>query len=407
MLDIWGEKIFLEILIASGLGILAGIFTGLFPGVHINLVSVGLLSISGWLLGYVSALSLGAFIVAMAITHTFLDNIPSIFLGAPDSGTILNVLPGHRMLLQGKGYEAVKLATMGSLLGLGLVVVIIPVMAPGVSWFFPYLQKYMGWILLLVIGLMIFREKNRLVGLFLFLLSGVLGMEVLNSGIKQPLFPLLSGMFGIATLLVSLNEKVNIPEQKISEEKIEKGALTAAVGVSAISGSLVSLLPGVGASEAAIVGNELTRGKAGDKGFLVLVGGVNTVNMATSLLTFYALDKPRNGAIVVVRELIGKINFSEMMAFLGVTLLAGGIATILTLFLTKKFAKLISKVNYKKICLGVMGIVSLLVLVLSGGWGLLVMTVSTAVGLLPALLGVRRGLNMGCLLLPITLFFLI
>ena len=120
--------IFLEILTALLIGCFFGIITGLIPGVHINLLSLMLVSISGYLLGFTSPIVLGAFIIAMSITHTFLDSIPSIFLGAPDADQALNVLPGHKLLLQGKGYEAVKLTVIGSLLCLISTSLIIPVM---------------------------------------------------------------------------------------------------------------------------------------------------------------------------------------------------------------------------------------------------------------------------------------
>ena len=82
-------------ILAFFIGILAGIFTGLFPGIHVNLVSVFLISISPSLLKYTSPISLAIFIVSMSITHSFLDFIPSIFLGAPDEDSFLSILPGH------------------------------------------------------------------------------------------------------------------------------------------------------------------------------------------------------------------------------------------------------------------------------------------------------------------------
>jgi len=106
---------FLEFLIAIFLGIMFGIFTGIIPGIHINLVSLLLVSLSVYLLGIFSFTALGVFIIAMAITHTFIDILPAIFLGAPDADTALGVLPGHRLLLEGKGYEAVKLTVIGGL----------------------------------------------------------------------------------------------------------------------------------------------------------------------------------------------------------------------------------------------------------------------------------------------------
>ena len=107
---------FLQILLAIILGITAGTITGLIPGIHVNLISIILISLSPTLLGYTNVLVLSCFIIGMAVTHSFLDSIPSIFLGAPDSDNVLIVLPGHKLLLEGKGYEAVKLTIVGSLI---------------------------------------------------------------------------------------------------------------------------------------------------------------------------------------------------------------------------------------------------------------------------------------------------
>src|SRR3989344_5136920 len=107
-----------EIIVAISIGVLAGIVTGLTPGIHINLVSVSLITISPFLLQYTSPLIITIMIIAMGITHTFLDAIPSIFLGAPDPETALLILPGHKMMLKGKGYEAVILTVIGSIISL-------------------------------------------------------------------------------------------------------------------------------------------------------------------------------------------------------------------------------------------------------------------------------------------------
>jgi len=60
---------FLEFLIAALLGILAGIFTGLIPGIHINLVSLLVVSSSAYLLDIFSFTALGVFIISMAMNH--------------------------------------------------------------------------------------------------------------------------------------------------------------------------------------------------------------------------------------------------------------------------------------------------------------------------------------------------
>ena len=84
----------LELLLALLFGILAGTITGLLPGIHINLVGAILVSLSVGILSSIDPIYLVAFVVAMSITHTFTDFIPSVFLGCPDADTVLSVLPG-------------------------------------------------------------------------------------------------------------------------------------------------------------------------------------------------------------------------------------------------------------------------------------------------------------------------
>ena len=89
----------IQIIIGIIVGVGLGIFTGLSPGIHVNLISVLMFSVSAYLLKIVDPLILGIVIVSMAITHTFLDIIPSIFLGVPDDEEAIAALPSHRMLL--------------------------------------------------------------------------------------------------------------------------------------------------------------------------------------------------------------------------------------------------------------------------------------------------------------------
>src|SRR3989338_153036 len=86
----------LEFIIAIILGIGVGIFTGLSPGIHINLISVILLSFYSSF-SEINPFFLVIFIVSMAIAHTFMDFIPSVFLGAPDENSFLSILPGHQL----------------------------------------------------------------------------------------------------------------------------------------------------------------------------------------------------------------------------------------------------------------------------------------------------------------------
>lgn len=404
-------SMFFEIIIAMILGISAGIFTGLAPGIHINLVSLLLVSSSAYFLGFTSGIVLAVFIIAMAITHTFLDAIPSIYLGAPDSDQVLSALPGHVLLQQGMGYEAVKLTVIGSLLSLIGTVCVVPLLVLVAPWLEAHIKDYIGWILLGIVIFMILRENglnDKLWSLFVFLLSGVFGLIVLTiPNLEQPLFGMLSGLFGISMLIVSMNQNVSVPEQRF-DKKVAVNAWHTfkAVAGAVVSGSVVGYLPGVGPAQAAILGNGIA-GNLERNAFLILVGGINTVNMLVSLVTLYALDKARNGAVIAIKQITGQISLNGLVVLVTVALIAGCFATFLTLWISRFFSKIISKVNYKLLSICVISFVSALVFYFSSWLGFFVLVVSTAIGIVPNVKNVKRSHLMGCLLLPVILFFIL
>ncbi len=56
-------------------------------------------------------------IFAASTVHSFVDFVPSVFIGAPDPDEALSVLPGHRLLMEGRGMAAVRAAAVGSAVG--------------------------------------------------------------------------------------------------------------------------------------------------------------------------------------------------------------------------------------------------------------------------------------------------
>src|SRR3989338_7956067 len=113
----------------------------------------------------------------MAITHTFLDTLPAIFLGAPESETALSVLPGHKLLLKGMGYEAVKLTIIGSLFSLLMALVFFPLFIFLVPRIYEKIQVYIGYALIVIMVYMILMEKGldkKFWSFFVFIASGIL-----------------------------------------------------------------------------------------------------------------------------------------------------------------------------------------------------------------------------------------
>jgi len=399
------------VLIAIVLGVFAGIVTGLIPGIHINLVSIMVISVSSVLLGYADAVVIGVFVIAMSVTHTFLDTIPSIYLGAPDEDTAVAVLPGHKMLLEGMGHEAVKLTVIGSLICIMVSAILFPLFLFVFPIIYLLIKDWIGWILLFVVVYMILKDRklNTIFwNLVIFLLAGILGIIVVSfEGLEQPLFPMLSGLFGLSTLIFSLFQQVVLPQQRVTDMiKIEKKDMAKAIFGGVFSGGLTSLFPGLGAAHAAILAGTFVKG-IDSLTYLILVGGINTVNFFLSLVTLYTLGKARNGAVIAVLEIVESVVLKDVLVFIAASLIVAGIASFLALKISRIFCFFIGKLNYKALCLSVVFVVTILVFVFSGFLGLFVLVISTSIGLIPNLTGVGKNNAMGCLLLPVILYFLL
>ena len=331
----------------------------------------------------------------------------SIFLGAPDSGMELSVLPGHKLLLEGRGYEAVLLNTIGSLFAVIIMVAFAPIALPLIKYIYPIIQDFIPYILIFFSILLIYREKkSRSLALISFLIAGILGIITLNLQLSQPLFPLLSGLFGTSILLNSIFTKTKIPKQELTQVNLNKKEISTSMSSGFFASFIIGLLPGLGASQAAIVATSGQKDIKPEK-FLVITGSINTFVMIVSFLALYSIDKARNGSVVVISKILENFTLNHLILFLGVSLISAGIAVYLTLKFAKIFSKFMSKVNYGKLCLSVMVLIVVLVTILTGGLGLFVLIISTSVGLIPVYGGIGKNHLMGCLILPVILFFLL
>jgi len=404
----------LYIILALFIGIIAGSITGLIPGIHINLVAILLISFSAFFLSYFSPLVLAIFIASMAITHTFIDYLPSIFLGAPDEDTVLSILPGHEMLIKGKAYEAVVLTLYGSLSAIILTILLVPIFIYLLPPIYPHITNIMPFILILASGFLFYFEKqSKIWAIFIFLLAGFLGIASLNLNIKEPLLPLLTGLFGASSLITSALKKQKIPKQQIMKFKtiiknikVRKKSLVRSLFASLIASPLVSFLPGLGSGQAAVIGSEVT-GDLDRKEFLILLGAINTMVIGLSFIALYSIQKPRTGAAVAISKLLTEISLSNLFTILIAIFLSGIIAFFLTIYLARILSKNITKIKYNKLSIIILALLIIIVFIFSGFLGLLVFITSASLGLTCISLGIRRIHLMGCLLLPTILFYLL
>ncbi len=390
-----------QIIIALFIGILTGTLTGLIPGIHINLIGIFIISLSASLFISINPIYLIVFIASMAITHTFVDFIPSIFLGCPDTDTELSILPGHELLKKGQGYEAVILTCYGSLAAIFILILISFPSILIISKIYGILIKLIPYILIAIIFLLIYLEKKKFTAFLVLLFTGLLGLSVLNMPLKEPLLPLLTGLFGSSMLVASIKNKIKIPKQQIQKPKTKIfkpliGAL--------IASPLCSFLPGLGSGQAAIIGNTISR--TDKKGFLVLLGATNTLVMGFSFISLYAISKARTGAAVAIQQIIGELSPKLLLLLLTTVIISGIIAFFVTVILTKFFSQKITKVNYTILSSIVLVFLIGIVFLVSNFLGVVVFIASTFTGIYCISLGIKRTNMMGCLLIPTIILYL-
>ncbi len=393
----------LWILFSLLIGIIFGVVAGLLPGLHPNNTIPIILGMS-FLFG---PLPTAIILVSSGVINSFTNFIPSILLGAPEESTVLGVLPGHKLLLEGRGFEAVKLCVLGSLGGVLFAVLTLPLFVFLIPSLYEIIRPHVHWLLIAVIGYLILEEKgkNKFLALGIFILSGVLGLIILNNFGDFALFPLLTGLFGLPMILISMFQKTKLPDKfTFDEEKIERKGLLSCIGVGSLAGIVAGLLPGLGATQSTILTQQVFRRERSGREFLISIGAITTCDIVYSILALWLIHNPRSGIAIGVSKLL-EVGFQETLIFIAIILISAAVSTILTLKMTKISLKFLKKVDYQKLCLYTSIFLFVLTVIFSGLIGILILIVSIAVGLIPNYLNIRRTYGMGCLIVPCILFF--
>ncbi len=397
----------IDILIGATLGFILGIIAGLVPGIHSNLLATAVVTIYAHTTFGLSALSVAVLIYVIALTNTFVSFIPSTYLGVPDSGTALSLLPAHQYLMEGKGHEAVIITLIGALASLIVTIIALPLFFIVMKATYSFIKVHIPIILILIAVTLMIKEKNKFFALYTFIAAGILGITTLNLQIiKEPLLPLLTGLFGMPSLISSMMTKERPQQQKISFPPLNTKTCSKTTLNAVITGSFFSFLPSLGPSQAAVFSSLITKDNSRET-YLMIIGALNTVSMIISVATFYAINKARNGAVVAMVNILKEIDMPAMLMFIAITLVLCFPITITMIYISKKFSLLISKVNYQLISIIIMVIIVVISIVLSGPWSLLVLITATSIGFIPVFKNISRNHLMGCLMLSTILWYVL
>ncbi|RLF33410.1 MAG: hypothetical protein DRN21_02615 [Thermoplasmata archaeon] len=403
---------FVMVILFSLAGTGLGAVTGLIPGLHTNNVALLLFMISG-IAGTLN-LYFCIMIVAAAISHTFLDIVPSTFIGAPEEDTALVVLPAHSMVLKGRGYEAVSLSALSSLAAVAICfALLVPFYAilRGPVGLYGMIENAVPWILICISLIVIVTNRYPLRAALVFLLSGIFGIIALDINTSflvqsSPVFPALAGLFGASALIHS--QQCALPEQNLQECSIRLRKRD--IGSGALAGSFVSILPGVSSSIAATLVLSVRR-EWRDESVISILSAINTSTNFFVLAVLFMFLKARSGFALVIRELIhvnswkGAILPHPFNLFLAGVIIASCVSYYLTKGVGKFIARNISRISYDMLLKVSLLTVAAMVVVFTGPLGLLIFGVATAIGLLCLDLHVRRSTCMGVLIVPLILWY--
>jgi putative membrane protein len=396
----------IEILLGTLIGVMLGTISGIIPGVHANTLAGVLLSLQVALLSFFSPLVLAGAMFAALITHTFVDSIPSTFLGIPDADTSLAVLPAHALCLEGNGEEAVRIAALGSACAMVIAVplsIICFFLLPALQ---PYFDWWIGILLIATMGYMIVTSECPGWALALVCVSGILGIFALRyaflswhtlAGSSAILMPLLTGLFGISVLLTA--SQGTMPEQHFRGIRMEDRTIMKYSALGTVAGVAVGWLPGLSTASAnsvlaSFIGYEKNR-----RTYILATSAANTSNAFIGLAALFALSRMRNGVMVAISEL--PLPTMSELTVIGV--LAACAAYGITVVLSRSASRF-NGIDGGMLNHAVIAFIIILCILLTGPFGVVILILATALGLVPHLVNVPRVFCMGAIIVPVILY---
>ena len=410
-----------ELVIACFIGILIGTTTGMIPGIHVNTAGAIIFASSTFLLSFLSPEFLCVMMVAMSIAHALIEFVPSMLLGVPEEGTATSILPGHRMVLQGRAKEVIRIVCVG---GFGAIIVTV-LMLPIFSILLPMLHdisKPFTWMILLFASIYLTysltsNHRDFLWSLLLFALSGILGWTIFQTPISSgvTLMCIFSGLFGISTILFSLNDNSTLPHQNSFYDLSIDFDKFKSIFAGGITGAILGFLPGFGPAQGTVIAQAASGTSDSDDdtvNFLLATSGLNISDCLFSLMAIYIIGNPRSGIAVYMSYLISKMSLNHLIIYIFASLLAVSVSLVLALRLGDSFSKLMGGVDYKKLSISVilLQIVILFIFIFyygaPVGYMILALITSTAMGMLPHYLGIGKSHLMGVLIVPAIVIYI-
>ncbi|MFQ5406326.1 MAG: tripartite tricarboxylate transporter permease [Candidatus Micrarchaeia archaeon] len=369
--------------------------TGFLSFLHTNLV----LQFASKL--FENPVFLALFAVSVSFLRLVFESFSSIFLLVPSSSYNASILPAHRMVLKAEGQVALRVTVVSLAFSLLLSILALPVLVRVFPVVFVFARPFVPFALLAVVVFSFCSEKSfekLVLGLVVFLLSGALGFLTLSFPVvKEPLFPLLTGLFGLSSVLSSLTSSQKIPPQKKSSAFPRVKWVVTGCFFGAFSSFLPAMTPAFLSSLAFMFFYS-----SSERDFLSLNASIISSKMFYDFVAVYAIGKSRSGAAVLLSAAVEQVELSTVVLTVVLSFATG---LVLLETVTPFFLRFFSRVRAKTLNFFILVFLVLSLLFISGPLGLLIAGVAASIGLLPILLGVKRSFSIGALIVPTLAYY--
>lgn len=370
---------------AFAIGLFLGIVSGLIPGVHPNLV-VSLVDSLGIENGTASLIIISMYAASLVVSF-----IPAVFFGIPEDPSVVSALAGQRLALEGKGLRALKCmassAVAAALFSSALFIFSLDFYPAAYS----LISGNIRYLLLAFSIILVLRGKRPLRSILVFGAAGVLGSFTLESPLPDPFLPLFSGMFAVSSILGS--GKGTLPHQ--DDESVDKGfPAFSALGVGL--GMAANLLPGVG-SPAQIAALATIFIPLRSINYLATISSISVSQAVFSLSSAASIGKSRNGVTAWLAENSDVGN--SLGLFLGAFVLSAATAAGLVYISRKRIAK-IAEMDFQAMGRIIAGYIFCITFIIDGPLGLLVLALSSLLGLAAIKAKAGRISLMGAIIVP-------
>lgn len=410
------------------LGVLVGTLVSAIPSIHIyNIAPLFILMAPS--LGVPEDLLL-FFLLGNVIGFAIMNSLSVVFFSAPDDTTFLILMPGQVMLINGRGFEAAVMISLGALMGAFLLALITPILPIILPTFISLITPHLHWFLALFTFYILLSEfpkdigvgksgwkkfkagwRNLAAGYLTFFLASIMGFIIMNCNIMPAeaayfgMLPAFIGLFAIPSLIMNIISRVRVPEQRIQRSIDASFVDVIKGGLAGFSGGIfAAIIPALTGGVGAVIAGQAS-GQREESQFLVSMGANRFVYYVGA---FFLLFVPgyrvvRGGLANLASTLYIPGKYSEFYAAAAGIAIGAVLAFVLTMIMAAFIAKNIHKIRYDYFSFAVIILLTAIVISTTGITGLIVMVIGTGIGLIPLIFGSRRLNCLAVILFPLIL----